>query len=357
MNRKMLLVIISLLLLASIASAMSFSTEEALEKAAKDGQFLLLAFYDKEEQSFNEMSSVIEKFSTTQSDNTSYYFADYNDPVNQEIAKKYGIRRAADLPILIIIASNGAITGGFPKTVTTEQIREGISVPDIMLQILKPLQEQKIVLVALQNEMTEFNAESLQGVNEFADDKQYSQITAVVKADPSAAGNQDFIKQCKLITPVMEATVVVLLPPGSIGKILTGKVTKSELVSVLQACSSGGCGTGGCSDLRFKNNVSPIESPLAKVSKLNGVSFTWNREEFPQRFFPEGRQIGLIAQDVESVVPEVVNTDLDGYKSVEYDKLAALLIEAVKEMEHQIQQQDIIIQEQEKRLNKLEGKK
>jgi hypothetical protein len=48
--------------------------------------------------------------------------------------------------------------------------------------------------------------------------------------------------------------------------------------------------------------------------------------------FPEGRHIGVIAQDVEKVIPEIVHTAADGYKSVEYAKLVAVLIEAVKEL-------------------------
>jgi hypothetical protein len=98
------------------------------------------------------------------------------------------------------------------------------------------------VLVALQNSATKFNAESWAGVNDFANDAQYKQLAAALKADPAAPGNQEFIKQCQLIVPLSEATVVVLLPPGRIGKILNGKVTKADILKSLQACSAGsGC--------------------------------------------------------------------------------------------------------------------
>jgi hypothetical protein len=87
------------------------------------------------------------------------------------------------------------------------------------------------------------------------------------------------------------------------------------------------------SDARFKTNVVPLSGSLAKVQKLQGVSFDWNRAAFPKRNFSEGRQIGLIAQETEKIVPEVVSTDKEGYKSLSYDKLTALLIEAVKEQQ------------------------
>ena len=53
--------------------------------------------------------------------------------------------------------------------------------------------------------------------------------------------------------------------------------------------------------------------------------------------FPEGKRIGLIAQEVEEVIPELVHTADDGYKSVEYANLIAVLIEAVKEQQKQIE--------------------
>ena len=92
------------------------------------------------------------------------------------------------------------------------------------------------------------------------------------------------------------------------------------------------------SDIRYKTNITPIDSALLKVSKLKGVYFDFNRSAYPKKNFPEGKQIGLIAQDVEKVLPEVVTTDKEGYKSISYDKITALLIEAIKEQQEEISQ-------------------
>ena len=72
---------------------------------------------------------------------------------------------------------------------------------------------------------------------------------------------------------------------------------------------------------------------------LRGVNYNWKTAAFPKMNFEKERQLGLIAQEVESVVPEVVRTDVDGFKSVEYSKLVSLLIEAIKEQQNQIKQQ------------------
>jgi hypothetical protein len=85
------------------------------------------------------------------------------------------------------------------------------------------------------------------------------------------------------------------------------------------------------SDVRFKKNIRPLDSSLQKVEKLNGIFYEFKTTDYPDKHFPNGRQIGLIAQDVEKTVPEVVVTDKEGYKSLAYDRLVALLIEAVKD--------------------------
>ncbi len=85
------------------------------------------------------------------------------------------------------------------------------------------------------------------------------------------------------------------------------------------------------SDERLKDNVQVIDGALEKVSKLRGVEFDWNDKQDVY----EGHDIGVIAQDVEVVAPELVQTREDGFKAVKYEKLTALLIEAVKELTEQ----------------------
>lgn len=81
------------------------------------------------------------------------------------------------------------------------------------------------------------------------------------------------------------------------------------------------------SDERLKENVKPLEHSLEKILKLEGVSYTWKKNESPD--------VGLIAQNVEKVYPELVKTEGD-YKQVDYQKLVAPLIEAVREQQEQI---------------------
>lgn len=94
------------------------------------------------------------------------------------------------------------------------------------------------------------------------------------------------------------------------------------------------------SDSRLKENIKPIENSLEKINKLNGVTFDWiklTKEEQDTKFqYKEGSDIGVIAQEVEEVLPELVTTRKSGYKAVDYQKLTAVLIEAMKEQQVQI---------------------
>ncbi len=88
------------------------------------------------------------------------------------------------------------------------------------------------------------------------------------------------------------------------------------------------------SDLNLKENVTPIKNALDKVQKLNGVEFDFKSED--DYGYLEKHQIGLIAQDVQKVIPEIVAKKENGNLGVSYQHLTALLIEAVKEQQDQI---------------------
>ena len=99
-------------------------------------------------------------------------------------------------------------------------------------------------------------------------------------------------------------------------------------------------------DSGLKDNIEPISSStsLTKVLQLNPVYYKWRKDIVPSSFlkaYGEGRQIGLIAQEVEDIIPEVIK---DGtlydkqWKGINYSKLTAMLIGAVKEQQEQIEE-------------------
>ena len=89
------------------------------------------------------------------------------------------------------------------------------------------------------------------------------------------------------------------------------------------------------SDKRLKENIIPISNSLQKVNKLNGVEFDW-KKGFEDIHTLNGHDIGLLAQEVEVVLPEIVSTRHDGYKAIQYEKVVALLVESVKELSNKV---------------------
>jgi len=104
---------------------------------------------------------------------------------------------------------------------------------------------------------------------------------------------------------------------------------------------TGSC-TGCSSDLALKQDLLPLDHALDKILHLSGYTFHWSAQaERETSAFP-GRQIGIIAQEVEPYFPELVGIDSRGYKFIRYQKLVVPLIEAIKELR---QENDVIRQE------------
>ena len=89
------------------------------------------------------------------------------------------------------------------------------------------------------------------------------------------------------------------------------------------------------SDNRLKENIKPIEDALDKVKKISGNTYDW-KEGFENIHSHTGEDVGVIAQEIEAVMPQLVTTREHGYKAVQYEKLTALLIEAIKEQQIKI---------------------
>ena len=101
----------------------------------------------------------------------------------------------------------------------------------------------------------------------------------------------------------------------------------------------------------MKDNIKPIENALDKLKQITGITYTNNDLAHQFGFTNKNEQVGVIAQDVEKVLPQVVkpapfDTDFDtfssksgeNYKTVQYEKLIPLLIEAIKEQQKKIEE-------------------
>lgn len=113
---------------------------------------------------------------------------------------------------------------------------------------------------------------------------------------------------------------------------------------------------GGCSDARFKENIERLPDALPNLLKLRGVHFDWKRDEFPDWKFSDQRQVGLIAQEVLAVLPEVVSKGTDGFYSVDYGRVVPLLVEAIKELHATVKDRDTQIAAQVQQIDDLSAR-
>ena len=91
------------------------------------------------------------------------------------------------------------------------------------------------------------------------------------------------------------------------------------------------------SDETLKTNIENIQNPMDKVMELNGVYYDWTQEAKDKHsHLGDDREVGVIAQQVEKVLPEMVGTRDDGTKAVRYERMCALLIECVKDLQNQV---------------------
>ena len=116
----------------------------------------------------------------------------------------------------------------------------------------------------------------------------------------------------------------------------TGAVTIGGGLGVNNTINAGGDVIAyASSDERLKDNIQPIEGALDKVSQISGNTFDWNEEK--QNIY-KGKDYGVIAQEIQKVMPELVDTRDSGYLAVKYDKIVPLLIESIKELKKEIEE-------------------
>ena len=91
------------------------------------------------------------------------------------------------------------------------------------------------------------------------------------------------------------------------------------------------------SDIRLKENIIPIPNALEKVNQISGNTYDW-KEGYDEIHSHKGNDVGVIAQEIEQILPQIVTNRDNGYKAVQYEKIIPLLVEAIKELSEKIKQ-------------------
>ncbi len=130
-----------------------------------------------------------------------------------------------------------------------------------------------------------------------------------------------------------------------VGTGTTGCVRDRDSTVIAGTCSS---------DIRLKRNITPFPFTLDSLVRLQPVYFYWKSDEYPDQHLGSSRSFGLVAQEVEKVMPDLVADDEQGFKVVRYNKLPFLMLQAIKDLKAENDRLKQRLAEQEARLRRIE---
>ena len=220
----------------------------AIKQAADAGKYLFVFFWKTDNEQTAAMKKVFEAATKKVSDRAQSVAVLVSDPVEGGIVEKFGVDRAP-MPLVLAMAPNGAITGGFPNKFEEQQLLDAFTTPGTE-KVMKQLQDGKLVFVCVQNGKTKSNDAAMQGVRDFKTDARFASATEIVTLDPTDKKEATFLTDLKVPPDTAEAITVFVAPPGTaLGK-FEGATNKDAFVEVLSkantSCGPGGCGPSGC---------------------------------------------------------------------------------------------------------------
>lgn len=218
-------------------------SSKAIQNAASENKHLFIFFYKDQNEKMLNLQRIFDEAIQKMGNQISSIKVKANDPSEKPIIDRFNLKRTP-MPFVIVLAPNGAITGGFPLF-TEEQLMDSITSPGTA-SCLKALQDRKLVLLCLQNSQTANNEAALKGVHDFKNDPRFAEATVIVKIDPSDKQEHKFLNQLNLNVKSLQAVTVLISPPAEVVGTYQGPVTKAQLVSDLQKAATGCCGPGGC---------------------------------------------------------------------------------------------------------------
>jgi len=213
----------------------------AIDRAAKANRHLFIFFYRQDDAQTQALGTVFNGAVAATGGRVDSIAIAITDPAEAGIVTKFGAKDAP-MPLAVVLAPSGAVTGSFPSNFTKEQLLGGIATP-LMEKLLGALQQGKLVILCVQNGRTRGNAEAMNGVRAFTADQRYAAATDVIMLDPSLPTERPFLAKLGMNAPVDEAMTLFVAPPGSIIGSFKGATDKNQLIATLTNAVKG-CGTG-----------------------------------------------------------------------------------------------------------------
>lgn len=203
-------------------------------------RYALVFFYSEMNDTVKAQQAGFETIAAELKDKADPYIVNITDPKQADVVNRYKLTRAP-MPFVLVLAPNGAVTGGFPQNFTKDSIQRALVGP-LTAQCLKALQSQKYVLACFQGADAAANDSAMKGVTDFKNDMMYNLITEVVIFNATDPTEQGLMQSLGIQGKPAEPVTVFLAPPGALIGKYTGKTDKDTLVTALKSRTTG----GGC---------------------------------------------------------------------------------------------------------------
>lgn len=227
----------------AVESSPPSAAQQAVAQAGSQGKFSFIVFYRDDNDLTRAMAQVVTARATQQPDFAVATFVQITNPAEQAIVKQFDVSRAP-MPMTLVTAPNGAITGVFPQRVTDQQLAETFVTP-AMSHCMKAMQQGKVVFLCVQ---TTPQLLVPQGVAEFLADPQFKDRANVVPVQIADPAEGQLLAELELGTAANQPNTVFFAPPG----VMVGKFglasTKAEIAAALhkagKCCEDPNCKHG-----------------------------------------------------------------------------------------------------------------
>lgn len=221
-------------LLVGLTSAANVAAQQVAHssirrpQAAAEQPYTFLVFYKQNDGATQAMASALQEALATRADQATVKYVQVGDPAQQALVEKYDVARAP-MPLTVVLAPNGAITGMFAQQATPERVEAAFVTPTMMFT-MKSLQEGKLVLVSAHGSA---NSPAPPAIEELQGDPEFQGRVVSVTMQVSDPQEAKFTQQMKLDPQATETRTVVIAPPGVMVGQFKANASKEAIVTAL----------------------------------------------------------------------------------------------------------------------------
>lgn len=236
-------------LLGTATEAGTSPADNSLRSAAKKNRYAFVTFYRNNISASKDMLSDVKSIQKKLASRADFISVDVGDKANRQVVPRHGADRSP-IRLTIVIAPNGAITGGFPREIKKTDFSD-VFVSRGTAAVLKVMQSRKMAAVCIESSRTKCNKQCSATARGVKSDSRLGGAMEIVTIDPSDRSEAKLLKQWGVSGDSANAQLVlVALPGGIVGK-FDGAASKDVVMGNLMksmsgGCSGGSCGPGGC---------------------------------------------------------------------------------------------------------------